>query len=758
DRVAELASVLQGGDGIIGVMGSGVRATWSTNGKSETWWYRLHSGDVKDTMTVFLDYSPLAKLQPPFKGRAVDEVIGYAAHEGGHCLWSDGDCRTTVTGLMQNLPRFGSVPVPVTPKRRRKGSKVSPLPVAPATGIIPSDAEVKEALRVLNIIEDAYIDYHVGEEWPVLGEYIQWSRKRIHKDRPIDYSEIAIQENPSRNHVMNLWIACSLYNAEVPEKMSDSIGLALNILLKASIQAVKTASSDERCGIAVMCWDCLQQFPNTADPLPKEPEKPKEPDKQEPEDTEEKPEDPGQDKEPEKDQKPEDTEQKPEGEESDEKPEGDGKGEPCEDGEDGDEGEGGDGDESDGGESGGDGDESEGDGKQSDGDGKQSDDEGDESDGDGHGDGQVEGEGDDGDGQGEGQGDGQGGVPEDEGQEFGPKGGESDDEAETEEKGDGQGGEDKTETEETETKPEEGGDGQGQVGNLDDFDLRDIEGLPEELLEKVIDAIAHELEDLSKSVSLAMGSYCTAQTKKADYDGPAAQKVRERVEPEIAELRRLFQHQKMEASRNLSGLNVGKLDKRRLARVGAGNFHVFKRREVIGKPDMDVGLLLDVSGSMDSNMGVVWMAATVFGEALVTADGVNFLCLTYTGGFADVQTTLICSKEMGKVCLGNVDQGGGTPSGPAIATMKVHMDRMQGKKKVIIHFTDGSPDDRASVLAAVANCRKDGYEVWAIGLQGMESQLYAQYGEGKYQTISTIKELPAKVGELLKNLVIQIRR
>ncbi|MDP2728263.1 MAG: hypothetical protein Q8P59_12055, partial [Dehalococcoidia bacterium] len=167
------------------------------------------------------------------------------------------------------------------------------------------------------------------------------------------------------------------------------------------------------------------------------------------------------------------------------------------------------------------------------------------------------------------------------------------------------------------------------------------------------DAIAHEMEDLSKSVAQVVGNTnCVAQTKKADYNGPAAQRAREQVEGEITELRRIFQQQNHEESRYLSGLNRGKLDTRRLARAGAGNFHVFRRREVLGKPDLDVILLLDVSGSMANRMGTVWATAAVFGEALITVDGINFLCLTYTGGPGNVQTTLICSRDMGKLCLG----------------------------------------------------------------------------------------------------------
>lgn len=74
DRVLELISVLHGTQNLIGLMGSYLRVRWSGDGGSYTDFY----GHV-----VSLDYGPLAGCKAPFPGGAVDEVIGYAAHEGG---------------------------------------------------------------------------------------------------------------------------------------------------------------------------------------------------------------------------------------------------------------------------------------------------------------------------------------------------------------------------------------------------------------------------------------------------------------------------------------------------------------------------------------------------------------------------------------------------------------------------------------------------------------------------------------------------
>jgi len=655
DRVRELTSVLRGSDSLIGVMGSGVRAVWSTNGKSETWWVRTKQGKPTE-MRVFLDYLPLRDLTSPFPGDAVDEVIGYAAHEGGHCLWSSDGSKDEAETLLKSGKYY------------HRG-----------TNIVQA---VEEILRVDNILEDAFIDFHVGEQWPVLGEYIRIARQKCGSRRPIDLDTIARDPRPTYNQMCNLWIACSLYDEEVPKKLSAKVRRAMTFLMGKSISAVQTSNASLRLELAAECWDYLTtNFPKKDDPLPSKPQ-------QAP---------------PQQGSGAGESEGSGKGAAQGAGGEGKGKGE---------------GDKED--------EEAETETKAAGGSG---DDDTDQQDID------IEGEGEE---KGDTEAEAEPAEPE---QEFGDFGGDA---GEKQEDGEAEGGSDK------------GGNEQGAPGNLDEFDIRDLEEIPEELLEEILDAITHEMEDLSKSVAEVLNQpigNVDAQTKKADYDRRAADRVREQVESEIQEMRRVFDRQAQVQSRYLGGLTVGKLDRRNLARVGTGNLRVFKRREVLETPDMAVGLLLDVSGSMSSNMKYVWATACVFAEGLIQKKGVNFLALTYTGGFSSVQTTRICDRDMRRLCIGNVEQGGGTPSGAAIASLKVLMDRMPERQKVIIHFTDGAPDSKEAVVQAVEMCRKAGYSVWAISLSRYANMLSQQYGEGNWETISEIKELPGKVGKLVRLLV-----
>jgi len=250
DRVRELTSVLRGADSLIGVMGLGVRAVWSTNGESETWWVRTKQGKGQETR-VFLDYSPLRDLASPFAGQAVDEVIGYAAHEGGHCLWS------SPAGLQEAQTAMSRSTNPSTRQAARVPEKV------------------EEVLRVANVLEDAYIDYHVGDEWPVLGEYIRIARREIRARRPIDLDVIARAARPTYNQMLNLWIACSLYDQPLPDRMSARVRRAMTILMSKSIEAVQSTAPSVRIALSVECWELLtKEFPKRDDPLPSQPPPP----------------------------------------------------------------------------------------------------------------------------------------------------------------------------------------------------------------------------------------------------------------------------------------------------------------------------------------------------------------------------------------------------------------------------------------------------------------------------------------------------
>ncbi len=730
DRIGELVSVLKGADSLVGLMGSALGVSWSGQDGVSYTDFRNHR--------VALDYSPLRDEGVPFRGVAVDEVIGYAAHEGGHCIWSVGaDLGNVIRGEVEarmtwrrKLPRGGL---------RRAWQEGEAVSRKATLTTAPPNPVLVELCRIHNILEDAHVDARIARRWPVLGEYVQTARDRVAARHPVDMDAIACKARPDRNAVTNLWVGLALYDHPLPQRMTKRVREAITGLLKLTEDAIAEEDLDARMRMAVFAGEILfRLFPTKEAPLPRQPQP----------------------------EPPAEAVSDGDGDDSDGDEASD------TDARDDDEGDEGGDSESDETEAG------DGDDESGDGDDEADTDEGDdkaddigdsESDGDDSDEGDAEDAGDDGDDEAdtdEGEsGDTDEGDAEDADIDEGDtKAGDGDgDETEAGDGGDaGSDGDDEADSDEGDAEEGNGGgpvggDAPDELGNLDeDFSDRQVVEVPQEILEEVAEAIIHELEDLSASVAEVLNTNpreVLTNALKATHDPERERQVTREVMPQVMEVRRVFAEQEQAASRTLKGLERGKLNGRRLARVGAGKYNVFQQRQVMSKPDMAVGLLLDVSGSMSPYMGIVEQTAAIFAEALSGLRGVNFAAWTYTCGYAWDKTVLtrICDPQMGRLALGDIEKGGGTPSGPAIAAAKVLLERLPERKKVLIHFTDGAPDDDGHVVKAVEAARNAGIAVYAIGL-GVYVGNLPVYGEGNWEVIESVPDLPKAVGTLLTRL------
>lgn len=170
----ELISVLQGADNIVGLMGSEICVTWSGSEVSYT--------DFKRKI-VALDYGPIMGKGTPFAGAKVDEVIGYAAHEGGHCLWSEPDKPQNIY-LSMELVR-----ATLSQALKRAWNEGNNHTVDDGEGGTINPVLI-ELCRIQNILDDSYIDHRVAKQWEVLGEHIHISRQKLQERRPFDFEAI----------------------------------------------------------------------------------------------------------------------------------------------------------------------------------------------------------------------------------------------------------------------------------------------------------------------------------------------------------------------------------------------------------------------------------------------------------------------------------------------------------------------------------------------------------------------------------------
>lgn len=651
DRVGELISILRGSNALIGNMGSDIHARWSTNGKSYT--------DLLGKM-VALDYGPLVGETAPYRGSAVDEVIGYAAHEGGHCVFTAPGKKDTIEGALNTYRRK-------MPRSFQDDAATN------------WDAVLAELCTLQNILEDAFVDTKTTATWPVLGEYIRISRSRLAERSAFDMRTVLDDPAPLRNDIVNLWISVALYGQKLPKGGEKRVRQTVNDLMRITRKAIAQGRGKERqfmvYEVAKLLWG---RYPvKAADPQgagsPGGPSSP-----------------------------------------------GSGAGAP---------------------------------GQPQAGDGaSDSDDAGGGQSGD-----PTDGPEDTAAGSG-----GPQGAPE-------PPGDPDDSEG-------GAGGtDDKGKEEAAKGNPDDkatpGGAGAGVTGNLGDFDAADgeMEGgrevvpVPQEVIDAVLDAIDRELIDISEAVAGVLDvdpRSIRANAMKAKYDEAREQRVVDSVRDEIGDMDKAFRRQQHVSTHWLRGRDKGRLDDRGLHKPFLGEKNFRKQKVVLSQPDQDVGLLLDVSESMDKYHYVVEQTAAVFTMGLRQVHGINFAAWAYTNmreGRGSNPSTLALTRLTdpvmgGKLHLDGIIRSGGTPSGMAIAGAKAFLEVMPGRKKLLIHFTDGQAANEAHVIAATQECRKAGIQVYTIGMKAQETKLQQQYGEGNYETIGSVSELTGAVARIVRKL------
>ena len=101
----------------------------------------------------------------------------------------------------------------------------------------------------------------------------------------------------------------------------------------------------------------------------------------------------------------------------------------------------------------------------------------------------------------------------------------------------------------------------------------------------------------------------------------------------------------------------------------------------------------------------------------------------------------------------NVQGGGGTPSGHAIASIATQMGNyVKGKDKLIIHITDGSPNSHPTVAKAVERCQRDGIEVMTLSTWFPSKEMIDSY-KGMVEHIHTMSDLETAIPNLLQKRI-----
>ena len=281
--------------------------------------------------------------------------------------------------------------------------------------------------------------------------------------------------------------------------------------------------------------------------------------------------------------------------------------------------------------------------------------------------------------------------------------------------------------------------------------------------EEVQQAIIGNRNDLSQLVSNLAGKGATNRTvivytPKED----ASETAEARASSSDAEekVRRIIQEYRLKRTTDYRGLMSGRVSGRRLSRVAYGDQRVFQRRERPDEVDLAICLLMDMSGSERQRKPLIEQIVCAITDAF-QKEKVEFIALGYTAmqnrqnGYAIGQTIKIArlfDHETGKVNFG-VDYWGDTPSYEGLAAGIAQLLRLSpNKRKVLIHFTDGSPDTGTNIPQLLEDSRKRGIIDIHIALgnvSGNFQNLY-QHGDNVYE-VKNISELPEIIEKQLRS-------
>lgn len=720
NQLEELADILEAARGYVDFFGEEYDVEWSD-----------FSGINPDKKKIILNYRPLDGKTSPYNGADIDVVMGYAIHESGHAKYSYS---------------FNSLPVYLSKKLYRVMTGSSQY-------VINQDRyNLEQFTNIANIVEDFYVENIISETYPTLGAYMREGRKlQATQEIPPNLVFDLTTSNPTLEAMATMLGLSLLCDKNPPKEISPQAMILLNQCMKMAATAAK-ASNRKRMDISYAIWDLLNQQPKLFE---KEQERLKrkldEQIKKTLEEEKKKQEEEQQEKQEKSKEQPKSydksepkSEKKEEPEKSDDKSEEDEKSDEDSEASDNDE-EKSDKDEEKGGRN-----------------GETSDEDEPPSAHQQRGDKSDDAEGDD----------------------------ETTDE-EADDDGEGEEGNSDSKSESGSSSPEksegdelQSGDSSGEAdnGRDDDFDpseikapkelnlnesygnpieLKDLYQLKEETKVEMPRRMARDVqeftsgkpEDITQDVhqitgGSAYGREVTISTASATPHESRLLEVK--TMPIANEIAKRFVFDKKLRVRNSRSLPEGKVDKRRLYKAGAGNYNIFTQRDVLSAPSLAVILLTDVSGSMSGEKLKMAVATTMaLKTALKLIDGVSLMALAYHSDF-NTELSRIYDDQMKDFRMG-IKHGGGTPSGEAIAACMVQASKfLKGKEKMIIHVTDGAPDDHMKVAKAVDYCIKNGVEVITVAIDCyMGTEVQKSY-KGMIENISSIRELPEKVATLLK--------
>lgn len=199
---------------------------------------------------------------------------------------------------------------------------------------------------------------------------------------------------------------------------------------------------------------------------------------------------------------------------------------------------------------------------------------------------------------------------------------------------------------------------------------------------------------------------------------------------------------------------------RRLYRVGLGETRLFARHREQPAPNTAVHLLVDLSGSMGSQVSanryayqIALEASLALALALEAIPGVSVAVTAFPGddGTDETVTRLVQHGQRVANRAGAFDRHprGGTPLAQALWYAAADLLLRPEPRRLVLTLTDGDPNDRALALSILEQCEQAGIEPVGIGIQYDVSPLFRHS-----QVIESMADLKSRLFRLTERLLV----
>ena len=237
----------------------------------------------------------------------------------------------------------------------------------------------------------------------------------------------------------------------------------------------------------------------------------------------------------------------------------------------------------------------------------------------------------------------------------------------------------------------------------------------------------------------------------------------QRLKPSINALKNRINLYGLDKHISIRNLNRGELDRKSLFKIPTKRVNLFKKDYVQVEPNYNIGILMDQSGSMCSDIELVRDTAITIYEAMKDNEMCNVFLYGHTADMrGEKHATHIFEYENG-VTLTNVRSHCNNRDGVAIfesaRMLEQRINSSLNMKKAMIVLCDGQPaahgyaDGRNQTRRDIMRVQSEGMPVMAIGMGHYIREEHLKEMYDSYIMIEDFSEISTTLPKTIKNML-----